>query len=383
MTSPLRVLHVVNWLNRGGIETWLLRVLQHADRRRLVMDVCCKGRSTGELSAPARATGAAILHVPMRAPGPWDHRFRRALAEIIRAGAYDVVHSHLGDLSVPVLDAARRAGVDRRIVMYHQIEHRLEHHPALRLPMQLWQRSARREIAAKATRIVGCSRSVLSRVYPQAHGDQFDVVHPAVDVRSHDFGLGARRTERRRDARRKLGISDDGLLVVNVGSLNYAKNQRIILDVAERAAAAGIDATYVIVGHGPLSGELARAIVERRLERSVRLVGLRSDVAEWLCAADVALHPSIAEGLPVSVLEYQAASLPVIGSSIEPVLEALAPANRAIASAPHDACGFAATLERLSGSVDFRDHTAAAGRQWVVERFSMERNLADLSTLYA
>ena len=37
-TSPVRVLHVLGGMNRGGVETWLMHVLRHIDRNRFRMD---------------------------------------------------------------------------------------------------------------------------------------------------------------------------------------------------------------------------------------------------------------------------------------------------------------------------------------------------------
>ena len=41
-----KVLNLVNWLVRGGIETWLLRMLRAVDRAQCQMDVCCKGATS-------------------------------------------------------------------------------------------------------------------------------------------------------------------------------------------------------------------------------------------------------------------------------------------------------------------------------------------------
>ena len=70
--AMIKVLHVVNWLVRGGIETWLLRMLSTVDRAECQMDVCCKGKDVGALSPLAESTGARVYHlrlVPPRASG--------------------------------------------------------------------------------------------------------------------------------------------------------------------------------------------------------------------------------------------------------------------------------------------------------------------------
>jgi glycosyltransferase involved in cell wall biosynthesis len=378
IAEPIRALHIVTWLNRGGLETWLLQLLQNADRRRLAIDVCCKGVHVGEMAPEARAAGAAVIHAPMGRWGHWSRRYRRSLATILRDGRYDVVHSHLGDLSEPILDAALDAGVPRRVVMYHLVEHRFEQQAILRAALRAWQRHARRSIVRKATSVLGCSRSVLDAVLPARRGSTFGVLHPSVDPNRLRPDTSARDP-----VRRELGLAEDMPLVVNVGNLGYAKNQRAIVEAAVVLRERRVRAVFLVVGEGPLRGELERQLAARGVDDAVRLLGSRRDVARLLQAADVAVHPSVAEGLPVSVLEYQSVGLPVVGSLIAPVVEALAPSNRPLATRPTDALGLAEAVARLLNDPALRRDLGAAGRVWVVERFSVDRCLDDLIELYA
>ena len=105
--SPIRVLHVIAWLNRGGIETWLMNMLRAADRGEVAMDFLCQGPGEGATAGEARELGATVawMRLGLR---PW--RFIRRAADLMR-DRYDVVHAHLGPGSGPALDAAARAGV--------------------------------------------------------------------------------------------------------------------------------------------------------------------------------------------------------------------------------------------------------------------------------
>jgi glycosyltransferase involved in cell wall biosynthesis len=380
---PLRALHVINWLNPGGIESWILQILRQADRAELAIDVCCKGTHRGELADEAIAAGAAVLHVPMGRWGPWSRRFRRQLASVLRAGRYDVVHSHLGDLSEPVLDAAIAAGVPKRIAMYHLVEHRLEKHPLLRVPLQRWQRRVRRRLVRKATAVLGCSTSSLRALFDDPGAPGLGVLHPAVEVERFDpRAQGGATAAARAAVREQLGVDADVPLVINVGNLGYAKNQVAILEAARRLRDRGVSARFAIVGIGPLRADLESRIQALGLSAEVQLLGSRRDVPRILWAADVAVHPSVAEGLPVAVLEYQAAGLPVVGSDIPSVLEALAPAHRRFVAATDDPERLADSLIELLRSPALRAELAVAGKSWVAEHFSTERSVRALRALY-
>ena len=64
------------------------------------------------------------------------------------------------------------------------------------------------------------------------------------------------------------------------------------------------------VGDGPCRTEIEQKIVEEDLQDSVVLLGTRTDVPGLLQGMDCFLLPSFNEGLPVSVIEAQAAGLP-------------------------------------------------------------------------
>ena len=94
MARPPRVIHLVENLNVGAIENWLVRMLRHADTRDVPTDwtfYCTLGRP-GVLDEQARDLGARVILSP--APlNDWA-RFVGALRAELRDGAYDVMHAH-------------------------------------------------------------------------------------------------------------------------------------------------------------------------------------------------------------------------------------------------------------------------------------------------
>ena len=105
-TSPVRVLHVLGGMNRGGVETWLMHVLRHIDRNRFRMDFLVHTVNPCAYDDEIHSLGSEII--PCLHPSrPWTYvrNFKRILRE---HGPYDVVHSHVHHFSGHILRLARR-----------------------------------------------------------------------------------------------------------------------------------------------------------------------------------------------------------------------------------------------------------------------------------
>lgn len=130
---------------------------------------------------------------------------------------------------------------------------------------------------------------------------------PGVGVDTEKF---APRKSGRDKIRTELGISDDQIMLLSVGELNENKNHESVV----RALAGMKNITYVIVGKGDLSVHLETVAKESNVD--LRLMGFRTDVADFYDAADVYVLPSIREGLNVSLMEAMATALPCLCGDI-------------------------------------------------------------------
>ncbi len=116
MTSKRKVLHLVTWMNQGGIETWLLRYLRLANSGNAWhSDILCRGKDEGRLANDARQLGAKVEHLPF--PNDCDASVQ-SLARYLKSNRYDIVHGHLNALNSVVVKAAKLAGVPV-LAMYH------------------------------------------------------------------------------------------------------------------------------------------------------------------------------------------------------------------------------------------------------------------------
>jgi glycosyltransferase involved in cell wall biosynthesis len=120
--------------------------------------------------------------------------------------------------------------------------------------------------------------------------------------------------------RSSLGVSQSTLVVVSVANLTPVKDPGVILEAAPEVIASIPETRFLIVGEGPLRGELEARIEELGLAEAVKLCGAQTDVRPFLACADIGLLTSRSEGSSNSLLEYMAMGLPSVVSDI--------PANR-------------------------------------------------------
>src|SRR5215831_11767493 len=91
--APVRILHVVGGMDRGGIETWLMHALRRVDRSEYCMDFLSHTPRACAFDADIRALGSTVITGP-DPHQPWRYgcEFKRILNEY---GPYDVVHCHV------------------------------------------------------------------------------------------------------------------------------------------------------------------------------------------------------------------------------------------------------------------------------------------------
>jgi glycosyltransferase involved in cell wall biosynthesis len=127
----------------------------------------------------------------------------------------------------------------------------------------------------------------------------------------------------RAGVRQELGLAERCPLVLTVGRFTPQKNYPTLLDAVPAVLKEHPKAQFVWVGEGPLWDRLYRAVQARGLAGHVHLVGQRSDVPRLMAAADLFVLPSQFEGLPLVILEAMASGLPVVGTRVCGIEEAV------------------------------------------------------------
>ena len=138
----------------------------------------------------------------------------------------------------------------------------------------------------------------------------------------------------------------------------------------------------VIVGDGPLKARVEKVLDAAGMRQLAWLPGERDDVPEILCGLDCFVLPSLAEGISNTILEAMACGLPVVATRVggNPELVEDGMTGRLVPPANAESMA-TALLHYLEDPVLARRH-GRAGRHAVVQRFSLDRMVADYLSLY-
>lgn len=300
---PIRILQVVTYMGRGGLETMLMNYYRQMDRSRVQFDFLVHRDFRADYDDEIEALGGRIYRLPRLVP--WSRSYQNALnAFFAEHPEYRIVHVHQDCLSGVILQAAQRNGVPVRIAHSHSSSQDKD----LKYPVKLFYR---RQIPRYATELFACSREAGDWMFP---GAEYRVLNNAIPAEEYRFSA-----EQRTAARRELGIAEQDLLVGHVGRFSPAKNHVGLLEIFAAVRDREPRAKLLLVGDGELRGEIEAKIAALGLSDSVLLTGIRSDVSMLLQAMDVFVFPSLYEGLPVTLVEAQAAGLPCLISDRVPM----------------------------------------------------------------
>ena len=149
--------------------------------------------------------------------------------------------------------------------------------------------------------LITINKEDYARAKKHLHAKRTEYI-PGIGVDTKQF---APQNSGREKIRKELGLTEDRIMLLSVGELNENKNHRSVIKAIK-----GIeDLTYVIAGKGKNSEDLKSLAKETEVD--LRLVGYRTDVADFYGAADVYVLPSIREGLNVSLMESMASGCAV------------------------------------------------------------------------
>lgn len=339
-----------------------MEVLRHIDPACVRFDFCVLGSSEGAYAAGARRLGARVLSCPIR---PRTSGFFGHLTRTIRAGDYDVVHSHVHQFSGVVLLAAWLAGVRGRCAFLHSVSDGRAS-GAARLA---YRHLARRLLRMTATEVMGVSASVMDAFWGARWrtDHRCSVIHLGPDI-------GRFRTEPiSRGERIRHVATTGGPVLMHVGRFDVPKNQQSLVGIAREVLQKWPGAKFVLAGDGPLRPNVEAAVRRAGFSKAFRFLGERDDIPELLCSADVLLLPSLWEGLPGAALEALAAGVPVVGSNIPPIREIASRNSGVVMAEPTKPTEFFEAIVKAVDTPEVRLDPC----------FSSEASTRSLSQLYA
>ncbi len=288
-------------MNAGGAESFLMKQYRKLDREKYQMDFCVNINERGYYDDEIEALGGKIYRIP---PKSKDFRASfKGLENIVRENGYKcVMCSSVKPGTVLELIAAKKGGAERLIYRSSSagtdggFKRKLLHSTVGQL--------------AKVVPDVKIAPSKEAAEYCFGKGcvekGKVDILYNGVDTEQFYYA-----DYRRSVMRAQLGLGNE-LAVFHVGRFTLAKNHGFLLEVFAEILKLQPDAKLYLVGGGELEENVKRKVNKLDIIDSVVFLGIRKDIPDLLCAADIFVFPSFYEGMPNTVIEAQALSLPCV-----------------------------------------------------------------------
>ena len=299
--EPIRILHIVTYMGRGGLESMLMNYYRNIDRSKVQFDFLVHRDFEADYDQEILSLGGRIFHVSRLVP--WSHSYRTELKNFFHTHPeYQIVHVHQDCLSSVALQCAKECGIPVRCAHAHSSSAVKD----LKYPIKLFYRH---KISKYATDLFACNQSSGDWMFC---GASFQIVKNAIDLSQYRFSK-----ETSLAVRKTLGL-DDQFVIGHVGRLRTEKNHKFLIQVFAALLKKHENAILMLVGDGDLEASLKEQVQSLGIESNVLFLGARSDVPQLIQAMDVFAFPSLYEGLPLTMIEAQAAGLPCIISNRVP-----------------------------------------------------------------
>ena len=307
-----KVIQVIPSFRTGGAEALVKNYLLTFDSKICDYEAFVVGERCGYpfervlLNAGVKITFLSELYKKSKIPGKLGHivtalRWRRAVKSYFKEANPSVVHCHL-NVGQMIVSAARE--LDRAKLFYTVHSD----------PDKYWGGGKNLKEVESVKKILSHNEIMFFALHPDSvpkikkyfgENRRVEVLNNAVDTAAY-----APTPERRAAYRKELSINDDTIAIGHVGRFFEPKNHEFLIDVFSELHKKCEKYHLVLVGEGELKGKIEEKVKALSLDGCVSFLGNRIDIPQLLSAFDIFLFPSLWEGLPLTLIEAQAAKLP-------------------------------------------------------------------------
>ena len=292
----MKVLHIpTGGLFSDGILSCITDYMAAMNKTDLDIRVLATNNAEDVAVQRVKKSGCKFVSIPYRKTKTVKYFF--SLYKYLVKEEIDIVHVHGSSAIMSVeLIAAMLAGCKVRIAHSHNTT--CEHQKVDKMLRPIFNKTY--------TEAFACGSEAGKWMFGNR---EFIIIPNGRDIKKYEYNV-----QNRINFRNKLKIPKDAFVVGHVGRFNAQKNHEFLVRVFEDLYKSKKNAYLVLVGTGEKIGEISDLVKRSEIRDNVVFTGVIDNVADYLSAFDVMLLPSLYEGLPTVVIEWQIAGLPCIVS---------------------------------------------------------------------
>jgi len=378
---PVRMLHVITRLIRGGADENTLYTVRGLDKRRYVVDLAVGEGSELEEIGTIPDVGVHLVPELVREPHPWkDMVALIKLARMIRRGNYQIVHTHTAKAGFLGRLAAAIAGTP---VIIHTV-HGVTFHQHLPWAHRAFYLALERIAARFTDQFVAVGEDVKDIYLRSGIGTtaEYETIYSGMPLHEY-LEAGAMPAAERDALRAELGFEPHHRVIVMAARLEPRKGHGYLFHAVQRLRPDHPELRVLVVGEGPIRVQLETQCRALGIDDLVVFLGHRHDLPRVFAAADISVLTSLWEGLPRVLVQSAAAGKPIVTFDVEGAWEVVRDGRNGFVVASQDVHAFAERLGLLLAERERSEEMGAAGREAVGSRWTVETMLDRLDDLYA
>lgn len=357
--SRLHVLEVIGNAIVGGMETWVERFIERMPRERYRFTALCPFESP--YTDRLRALGVEVLIAPMPDDPPWS-TIQLATA-LVAADGIDLLHAHMPKAHLLAGLVGRLTGRPVLTTIHARQVSLLD---------------------LEVHRAAGSHMSVVCRqAYFHALGLGVSAGHLSCETNGVDVDAFQPRPRAAGSLRDELRIPADAPLLGFVGRLSPEKGPAVFVRAALLLHSRAPEVHFVMVGEGPMEGELRRQAELFGLNGRLHFAGLRRDMQAVYNQLDVVVSSSNSEAMPLALMEAMACGLPVVATRVGGVPDLVEHGETGWLVGPGEFDDIAGRCAELVANAAMRRRMGERARQRVVERFDLVDCMERMDALIA
>lgn len=300
--KKIKILHVIGIMDYGGAETMIMNLYRKINREEFQFDFLVHRKREGKYDREIKQLGGKIYYIPEFKIYNW-YSYKNACDIFFEKHMdYDVVHGHIESCASIYLGVAKKYGI-HTIAHCHSAGYQ-SLFPKLLYNLLTVNTRKVAEYCLSCSKEAGINRFGENVVLSK----KFLVFNNGIDTEKYIYSC-----DQQKNLKKIFGIEDQ-MVIGHVGRMSKEKNQQYLLHVFKELLKRKRNSILVLVGDGEERKNLELLAENLGIRNKVLFLGNRNDVAELMKMFDGFVFPSIYEGLPLVLIEAQAADLPCVVS---------------------------------------------------------------------
>lgn len=297
----IRILQIMSTLDCGGAENMIMQLYRNIDRRKIQFDFIVHKRGKCFFEDEVEKLGGHVYRLPrynLLNHFLYKHKLKIFFKEHTE---YKIAHLHIRSIASIIIGVAKKINI---ITISHS--HSTSNGKGIKsIVKKIFQRNIRK----KADFLLACSKESAEWLFGNkiTKSNNCIILNNAIDTEKYIYD-----TKIRNVVRKEFKIDENDIVVGHVGRFAEMKNHKFLIEIFEELHKKDERYKLLLVGSGTLEEEIKLMVEKLGLSEYVTFAGVRNDVNNILQAMDIFVMPSIYEGLPVTLVEAQAANLPCL-----------------------------------------------------------------------